>query len=101
MLRREGTLAVLFVASWCFFCRQFRPAFETAAKVNGVSWASADLSNDDSVLWDMFDIEIVPTVILFKDGKPVFRKDGVRGQGLSQGAIREIIDQAKLIGRGT
>jgi thioredoxin-like negative regulator of GroEL len=49
----------------------------------------------------MFNIEIVPTIILFKDGKPVFRKDGVRGQGLSQGAIRETIDQAKLVGRGT
>lgn len=94
-------MAVLFVASWCPFCRQFRPAFESEAKRSGVSWASADISDDDNVLWDTFDIEIVPTIVLFKDGKPVFRRDGVRGQGLSLGAIRETIDNVKLVGRGT
>jgi thioredoxin-like negative regulator of GroEL len=97
-LRRSGVLAVMFIASWCPFCLRFRPAFETAAKVTDVPWACADISDDDYVLWDLFNIEIVPTVVLFKDGKPIFRKDGVRGQGLSQDDMREIIERAKSIG---
>ena len=66
--------------------------------MSGLSWASADISDDASVLWDMFNIQVVPTIILFKEGKPVFRKDGARGQGLSQSAIKETIDHAKLAG---
>jgi thioredoxin 1 len=97
-LKREGTLAVVFLASWCPFCRQFQPAFETAAKISGTLWASVDLSDDDNKLWKVFNVEIVPTVILFKDGKPVWRRDGVPGRGLSGDVIKEAIGQMKLLG---
>lgn len=40
--------------------------------------------------WDMFDIEIVPTIVLFKDGKPVFRKDGVCGQGFRRALLGKL-----------
>jgi len=49
------------------------------------------------VFWDAFNIEVVPTIIVFKDGKPRFRKDGVRGRGLSEDAIKETIDQVRLL----
>ena len=94
-LKRPGTLAVLFQASWCGFCRRFQPVFEEAAKKSGISWSAADVSDDDNVLWDVFNIAVVPTVIVFRNGKPVFRSDGVRGRGLSQNAIDEIIHQMK------
>jgi thioredoxin-like negative regulator of GroEL len=99
-LRGGETLAVLFLAAWCPFCTQFRPAFEAAAKASGLPWGSADLSDDDNVLWDSFKIDVVPTVVVFKHGKAVFRKDGVLGRGLSGEAIKEIIDQMKLAGKG-
>jgi thioredoxin 1 len=97
-LKREGTLAVVFLASWCSYCRRFQPVFEEAAKVNGTVWASADVSDDDNELWDVFNIEIVPTLVIFKDGKPVWRKDGVRGRRLSEGVIAEAMGQMKLLG---
>jgi thioredoxin-like negative regulator of GroEL len=100
-LRRGETLAVLFLASWCPFCRQFLRAFETAAKASGVLWASADLSDDDNVLWDSFKIDVVPTVVVFKHGKTVFRKDGALGRGLSGDAIKEIIHRTKLPEEGS
>jgi len=86
---------VLFLASWCPFCTRFLPAFESAAKVSGVPWARADVTEDESVFWDTFQIDVVPTVLVFKDGKPKFRKDGLRGRGLSEGDIKETISQAK------
>lgn len=97
-MKREGTLAAVFLASWCPFCRRFQPAFEAAAKVNGILWAYVDLSDDDNKLWDAFEIEVVPTIIIFKDGKPVWRKDGVLGRGLSEDVITQTMSKMKLLG---
>jgi thioredoxin 1 len=94
-LKRQGTLAVLFLASWCPFCWQGRRAFEAAARTNNAPWASVDVSEDDSVFWDVFNLSIVPTVVVFRDGKVIFRRDGVRGRGLSQDAMREAMDHMK------
>jgi thioredoxin-like negative regulator of GroEL len=56
-----------------------------------------DISDDDNPLWEVFGIEVVPTIIIFKDGKAVFRRDGVFGRGLSEKAIEETVEQMKLL----
>jgi thioredoxin 1 len=94
-LRQGGTLAVVFLASWCPFCLRFQPAFEAAAKSSGTPWAWVDVSEDDSIFWDTFSLSVVPTVVVFRDGEPVFRRDGKRFRGLSQDVIRETIDYVK------
>jgi thioredoxin 1 len=96
-LDHDGTLAVLFLASWCPFCRRFQPAFEAAANRSGISWDYADVSDDDNILWKTFNIEIVPTVIVFKNGKPTWRRDGLLGRGLPADAIKETIDQMQSL----
>jgi thioredoxin 1 len=98
-LKREGTLAVLFVATWCPFCVRFQPAFEEAAKEGKIFWALTDLSEDDNVLWDTFHIHTVPSIVVFKNGEAVYRKDGVRGRGLSQNDLKETIDKMRLLDR--
>lgn len=55
------------------------------------------MSDDDNELWDVFDIEIVPTLVAFKDGKPVWRKDGVPGRGLSDETVKDAIAKMKLL----
>jgi len=87
----------LFLASWCPFCRRFQPTFEAAANRNGISWDYADVSDDDNILWKTFNIEIVPTVIVFKNGKPTWRRDGLPGIGLPADAIKETIDQMQSL----
>jgi thioredoxin 1 len=91
-------MPVLFFASWCPFCREFYVTFEAAAKNRGISWSSADISDDNNPLWESFNIEVVPTLIIFKEGEAVFRRDGVRGRGLSEKAIDETFHQMKLLG---
>jgi thioredoxin-like negative regulator of GroEL len=60
-----------------------------------------DISDDDNQLWEVFSIEVVPTIIIFKDGKAVFRRDGILGRGLSEKAIEETVEQMKLLSTTT
>lgn len=80
-LNRPGKWAVAFLADWCPFCRRFVPDF-SALDSNGFGLAWADISADDNPLWDRFDIEVIPTVIVFRDRKAIFRADGRYGIGL-------------------
>lgn|GEM_PF-448091 len=92
-LKSTDTIPVLFYAEWCPFCRIFYPEFDKALKGKRVQWAKVDISDDDNPLWEMFGISIVPTVVVFKDGQPVFRRDGVQGRGLPKTAIDETLQE--------
>ena len=80
-LARPGTWAVGFFAQWCGFCQAFAPSF---AGLDGgaTHLAVGDLTDLHNPLWERFDIEIVPTVIVFRDGKAVLRVDGRPMEGL-------------------
>lgn len=79
------TAAVLFHATWCPHCVRFVPVFRRAAGAQA-AWrpVEAVLDDEDNPLWTEYAIEVVPTVILFEDGKVVKRLDGVPGQGLDE-----------------
>lgn len=59
----------------------------------GERWAEVDISNDEDPLWETFDINVVPTVIVFRDSRPIFRRDGLLGRGLSEKAIEETLQE--------
>lgn len=80
-LRRNGIWAIAFLADWCPFCRSFVPSF-AALKGGDFGLAIADVTDDESPLWERFEIEVVPSVIVFRDGVPVFRADGRFMEGL-------------------
>jgi thiol-disulfide isomerase/thioredoxin len=80
-LVRPGTWAVAFLADWCPFCRAFVPPF-LGLEGLGFGIAIADLTDVESPLWERFEIEVVPSVIVFRDGVPVFRANGRYGEGL-------------------
>ena len=81
-LKKNGTLAVLFAAEWCHLCRSFRSIFNSALSGKGMAGALADLSDPENPLWEQFGIDVVPTVMVFKEGEVVYRKDGMLGRGL-------------------
>ena len=90
-LKKTGTLAVLFAAEWCPFCRRFSPIFESALTERGLPAALADMSDLGNPLWETFDIQVVPTVMVFKDGELIYRMDGVLGQGLPDNAMIQVL----------
>lgn len=90
-LKMSGTVAVLFTAEWCPFCQGFQPLFDSDLDQNGLTKAVADLSDLENPLWELFDVGVVPTIVVFKDGEPVLRKDGVLGRGLPADVMIEVV----------
>ncbi len=89
-LRRSGTWAVAFLADWCPFCRAFAPRFERLAGTGSFQIAMGDVTDEASPLWDAFGIDVIPTVVIFRDGAPGFRRDGALGRGLSDSDLAAI-----------
>ena len=48
-----------------------------------VEKAMGDVTDEESALWDDFELNVVPTMVLFRDGKTVWRRDGIRQVGLN------------------
>jgi thiol-disulfide isomerase/thioredoxin len=82
VLNRSGTWAVCFAADWCPFCQRFLPQFAALEGHAPFQLAVADLTSFDSPLWEAIEIEVVPTLVGFREGKPVWRRDGISGRGL-------------------
>lgn len=82
-----GRVPVMFTTDWCGYCRRFEPHFRRLGK--GII---VDISDDDDPLWDDLGIRVVPTVILFEDGKPVARWAGALNLGHAD-EIRARLDQ--------
>lgn len=80
-LRRPGLWAVVFLADWCPFCRSFAPTFADLAGKVSADLVMADLTSEENPLWERFQVEVVPTVIVFRDGAALFRRDGHLGEG--------------------
>jgi thioredoxin 1 len=88
-LKRQGVVAVAFLADWCPFCRAFEPEFARLAE-RGIRLLVADVTPEESPLWERFQVEVVPTVVVFRSGQAVFRADGVPGRGLDAAALAAI-----------
>jgi thioredoxin 1 len=88
--KRPGRWAIVFLADWCPFCRSFAPQFEALAGTGSTQIAMADLTSEESPLWERFSIDVVPTVIVFRNGASVYRRDGHLGRGLLDADVSAI-----------
>lgn len=88
VLARPGRIAALFWADWCPYARRFRPHFEAADL--RMDKAVVDVG-DEGPLWDRYRIPVVPTVLVFADGREVARLDGISGRGLDPRALERLV----------
>ena len=68
----QGVVVVDFFATWCGPCKMLAPVFEQAGEEmqNEATFLKVDI--DESLeLARQFQISTVPTVMVFKNGKPV------------------------------
>lgn len=73
IVREEKKLALVeFSAPWCVYCRRINPAFHKLAEQYADQMVLAQVNIDEEeALAKEYQIELVPTLVVYKDGQPV------------------------------
>tara|TARA_B100001971_G_C18133388_1_gene506135 strand:+ start:121 stop:441 length:321 start_codon:yes stop_codon:yes gene_type:complete len=94
VLGSHKTVVLLFHTTYCPYVRQFWPIFEKYSKNSDNEYAITDITNDDNPLWDKYKVTEVPTIVAFKEGQEIGRRNAIPRIGLTeedmQGLLNEI-----------
>ena len=84
-LKANEKVVGLFYASWCPFCRMFLTVFDKyAQKAGSKVFLKVNVDDEENLLWEEYDLEAVPSVILFEKEQVRRRLDCKLGSGLTE-----------------
>lgn len=71
----EGVVLVDFFATWCPPCKMLSPILEDISNSRKYKIVKINIDENPNIA-SIFKIESIPTLIVFKDGKPVEKSVG-------------------------
>ena len=87
---KDGIVLIDFWAAWCGPCRQFAPVYERVSQKNpDAVFAKVD-TEDQPELGAMYGITSIPTLVVYRDGIPVFGQPGAVPQAALEDILRQV-----------
>lgn len=89
----SGLVLVDFYADWCGPCRMLSPVLEELAQEMSSQLTVAKVDTDQAAQTAThFEVTSIPTLILFKQGKPVKRVVGLKDLAALRKLVNEFVD---------
>ncbi|MGN6245379.1 MAG: thioredoxin [Motilibacteraceae bacterium] len=89
---KDGIVLIDFWAAWCGPCRQFGPIFEKVSEKNpDVTFAKVD-TEDQPELAGMYGVSSIPTLVVYRDGIPVFGQPGALPENVLEDLLGQVRD---------
>jgi thioredoxin 1 len=94
LIQSEQPVLVDFYATWCGPCHAMKPILSAVKNELGdqISIYKIDVDRNQALSQEL-GIQSIPTLILYKDGKPVWRKSGVASATEIQSVIAPYLAQ--------
>lgn len=86
----QGKTAVYVHATWCPFCRVFKPVFERVLKtLPELTPIDLLIDDEENPIWEKYGIETIPTILMFENGVEKDRLVATPAVGLNEKQFRQ------------
>ena len=92
-INNNEIVVIDFWAPWCGPCQTFKPIFEEASERHQDATFAACNTEDQSELAAMFQIQSIPTLVVFREGIGIFSQPGM----LPAEALDELMDKVRAL----
>lgn len=88
VINYDGKVLVDFFATWCGPCQMLSPVLEKISEKDDIKIVKVNIDEEAKLAIDT-DVEVVPTMILYNNGKVVERLEGY----MDEEELKEIISK--------